>query len=108
MRHNIVVSPFSGHLVLILRLFGLTNLPLKGEAAVTSESKEEAAEFGFRDAIADRAALLAGGGADLGKLKADYERFCQTSRTRNMKLEGVRCPESQVGRNSQLVFITTY
>ena len=83
------------------------NLPIKGETAVTSESKEEATEFGFRDAIADRAALLAGGGADLAKLKADYERFCQTSRTRNMKLEGVRCPESQVGRNSQLVFITT-
>ena len=103
-----MVSPFSRHLVLILRLFGLTNLPLKGETAVTSESKEETVEFGFRDAIADRAALLAGGGADLAKLKADYERFCQTSRTRNMKLEGVRCPESQVGRNSQLVFITTY
>ena len=60
-----------------------------------SESKEDAA-FGFKGAIADRAALLAGG-ADHAELKSDYERFCQASGTRNMNLEGVRCPESQVG-----------
>ena len=66
-----------------------------------SESKEEAA-FGFRGAIADRAALLAGG-ADHAELKSDYERFCQNSGTRNMKLEGVRCPESQVGHYTDFI-----
>ena len=73
----------------------LDDFPLKAKATATSVSKEEGA-FGFGDAIADRAALLAGG-ADHAELKSDYDRFCQTSGTRNMKLEGVRCPESQVG-----------
>ena len=58
---------------------------------MTSASKEEAS-FGFREAIADRAAIL-----EHADLKSDYDRFCKASGTRNMKLEGVRCPESQVG-----------
>ena len=69
----------------------------KDETAERCDEKE--APFGFKEAITDKTTFL---GTDHAKseannclLKSSYERFCQMSGTRNMKLEGVSCPASQ-------------
>ena len=78
----------------------------KDETAERSDEKDAA--FGFKEAITDKTTFL---GEDHAKceanelLKSSYERFCQMSGTRNMKLEGIRCPASQVRMDSSFLHL---